>query len=96
MCFTLGASIAELGTQPTSTRPASANDLIVSAFPTAGGLYTASAQLVPPKRRAIVGWIVGWLNLFVRFAPNRPLQSGDLLNQAGPDCWRVFHGVRPQ
>ncbi|KAH9976791.1 amino acid permease-domain-containing protein [Lactifluus volemus] len=31
MCFTLGSSIAE----------------IVSAFPTCGGLYTASAQLVP-------------------------------------------------
>lgn len=63
MCFTLGASIAE----------------IVSAFPTAGGLYTASArefkkahlvsvhlhntlisELVPPNRRAIVGWVVGW------------------------------------
>ncbi|KZS89352.1 APC amino acid permease [Sistotremastrum niveocremeum HHB9708] len=43
MCCTLGASIAE----------------IVSAFPTCGGLYTASAQLVPPKRRAIVGWVVG-------------------------------------
>ncbi|CDO68771.1 hypothetical protein BN946_scf184989.g37 [Trametes cinnabarina] len=47
MCFTLGASIAE----------------IVSAFPTCGGLYTASAQLVPRKHRAIVGWVVGWLNI---------------------------------
>ncbi|KAL7278701.1 hypothetical protein ACG7TL_007703 [Trametes sanguinea] len=47
MCFTLGASIAE----------------IVSAFPTCGGLYTASAQLVPKKHRAIVGWVVGWLNI---------------------------------
>ncbi|RPD63325.1 APC amino acid permease [Lentinus tigrinus ALCF2SS1-6] len=47
MCFTLGASIAE----------------IVSAFPTCGGLYTASAQLVPRKQRAIVGWVVGWLNI---------------------------------
>ncbi|QRV98349.1 amino acid permease [Ceratobasidium sp. AG-Ba] len=52
MCFTLGASIAE----------------IVSAFPTAGGLYTASAQLVPPKRRAIVGWVVGWLNMLGQVA----------------------------
>ncbi|KAF8508070.1 amino acid/polyamine transporter I [Gautieria morchelliformis] len=49
MCFTLGASIAE----------------IVSAFPTNGGLYTASAQLVPRKHRAIVGWVVGWLNILV-------------------------------
>ncbi|OBZ74608.1 putative amino-acid permease C15C4.04c [Grifola frondosa] len=47
MCFTLGASIAE----------------IVSAFPTCGGLYTASAQLCPPKHRALVGWVVGWLNI---------------------------------
>ncbi|KZT03254.1 APC amino acid permease [Laetiporus sulphureus 93-53] len=47
MCFTLGSSIAE----------------IVSAFPTCGGLYTASAQLCPPRYRPIVGWIVGWLNL---------------------------------
>ncbi|TBU31280.1 APC amino acid permease [Dichomitus squalens] len=47
MCFTLGSSIAE----------------IVSAFPTCGGLYTASAQLVPRNQRAIVGWVVGWLNI---------------------------------
>ncbi|KAG9079625.1 hypothetical protein FS749_008357 [Ceratobasidium sp. UAMH 11750] len=52
MCFTLGASIAE----------------IVSAFPTAGGLYTASAQLVPPSKRAIVGWVVGWLNMLGQVA----------------------------
>lgn len=47
MCFTLGSSIAE----------------IVSAFPTCGGLYTASAQLVPVRHRARVGWVVGWLNI---------------------------------
>ncbi|KAH8112046.1 APC amino acid permease [Phellopilus nigrolimitatus] len=52
MCFTLGASIAE----------------IVSAFPTCGGLYTASAQLCPPKRRAVVGWVVGWLNILGQVA----------------------------
>ncbi|CAE6476917.1 unnamed protein product [Rhizoctonia solani] len=52
MCFTLGASIAE----------------VVSAFPTAGGLYTASAQLVPPSQRAIVGWVVGWLNMLGQVA----------------------------
>lgn len=28
-----------------------------------GGLYSASAYLVPKKYRAPVGWIVGWLNL---------------------------------
>ncbi|KAI0092325.1 amino acid permease [Irpex rosettiformis] len=52
MCFTLGASIAE----------------IVSAFPTCGGLYTASAQLCPKKHRAIVGWVVGWLNILGQVA----------------------------
>ncbi|CAL1698314.1 unnamed protein product [Somion occarium] len=52
MCFTLGSSIAE----------------IVSAFPTCGGLYTASARLCPPKHRAIVGWIVGWLNILGQVA----------------------------
>ncbi|KAI0052484.1 APC amino acid permease [Auriscalpium vulgare] len=52
MCFTLGASIAE----------------IVSAFPTCGGLYTASAQLVPKRHRPIVGWVVGWLNILGQVA----------------------------
>ncbi|KAF8154125.1 APC amino acid permease [Crassisporium funariophilum] len=52
MCFTLGASIAE----------------IVSAYPTCGGLYTASAQLVPKKHRARVGWLVGWLNILGQIA----------------------------
>ncbi|ORY82902.1 amino acid permease [Leucosporidium creatinivorum] len=47
MCFCLGTSIAE----------------IVSAYPTNGGLYSASAYLVPRKYRSIVGWVVGWLNL---------------------------------
>jgi hypothetical protein len=51
MCFALAASIAE----------------IVSAFPTSGGLYTASAQLVPRKYRGRVGWIVGWLNILGEF-----------------------------
>lgn len=52
MCFTLGSSIAE----------------IVSAFPTCGGLYTASAQLVPKRHRPIVGWLVGWLNILGQVA----------------------------
>jgi len=52
MCFTLGSSIAE----------------IVSAFPTCGGLYTASAQLVPKRYRARVGWVVGWLNILGQIA----------------------------
>lgn len=52
MCFTLGASIAE----------------IVSAFPTCGGLYTASAQLCPKHMRARVGYVVGWLNILGQIA----------------------------
>ncbi|KZO89851.1 APC amino acid permease [Calocera viscosa TUFC12733] len=52
MCFTLGSSIAE----------------IVSAFPTCGGLYSASVMLVPKKSRARVGWVVGWLNILGQVA----------------------------
>lgn len=52
MCFTLGTSIAE----------------IVSAYPTNGGLYSASAYLVPKPYKAIVGWVVGWLNLLGQVA----------------------------
>ncbi|KAG6911061.1 hypothetical protein DXG01_004576 [Tephrocybe rancida] len=52
MCFTLGSSIAE----------------IVSAFPTCGGLYTASARLTPKAYRARVGWVVGWLNILGQIA----------------------------
>ncbi|GAA6059145.1 hypothetical protein JCM10212_003892 [Sporobolomyces blumeae] len=52
MCFCLGTSIAEL----------------VSAYPTNGGLYSASAYLVPKKYRSIVGWTVGWLNLMGQVA----------------------------
>ncbi|GAA6039817.1 hypothetical protein JCM8097_004236 [Rhodosporidiobolus ruineniae] len=47
MCFCLGSSIAEL----------------VSAYPTNGGLYSASVYLVPKRHRALMGWTVGWLNL---------------------------------
>lgn len=47
MCFTLGASIAE----------------IVSAFPTCGGMYTAAGRLVPPKHRPIVSPKVLSMNL---------------------------------
>ncbi|KAI5479091.1 amino acid transmembrane transporter [Pseudohyphozyma bogoriensis] len=36
---------------------------IVSAYPTNGGLYSASAYLVPGHWKAPVGWVVGWLNL---------------------------------
>ncbi|KAJ7079952.1 APC amino acid permease [Mycena belliarum] len=33
-----------------------------------GGLYTASAQLTPRRYRAIVGWVVGWLNILGQIA----------------------------
>ncbi|EPQ29553.1 uncharacterized protein PFL1_02772 [Pseudozyma flocculosa PF-1] len=47
-CFNmcLGLSIAEL----------------VSAYPSAGGLYSASGLLVPRGQRAWVAWLTGWLN----------------------------------
>ena len=52
MCAYIGASIAE----------------IVSAFPTCGGLYTASAQLCPPKRRAVVSlFFLGTTLLFLLY-----------------------------
>ncbi|KAJ8074764.1 polyamine transporter tpo5 [Marasmius tenuissimus] len=38
------------------------------AYPTCGGLYTASAQLTPKKYRARVGWLVGWLNILGQIA----------------------------
>nr|XP_031858496.1 uncharacterized protein CI109_006141 [Kwoniella shandongensis]KAA5525568.1 hypothetical protein CI109_006141 [Kwoniella shandongensis] len=52
MNLSLGASIAE----------------IVSAYPTAGGLYTASAELVPRAYRPIVGWVTGYLNILGQIA----------------------------
>ena len=52
MCMCLGTSIAEL----------------VSAYPTNGGLYSASAYLVPRKYKAITGWCVGWMNLLGQVA----------------------------
>lgn len=52
MCFTLGCSIAE----------------IISAYPTSGGLYMASASLCPKRFRAPVGWVVAWLNILGQIA----------------------------
>lgn len=39
---------------------------ISSAFPTAGGLYYATAMLSPPKYKALLSWIVGWSNYLAR------------------------------
>ncbi|WAR52469.1 hypothetical protein PtB15_1B911 [Puccinia triticina] len=52
MCFGFGTSIAEL----------------VSAYPTSGGLYSASAYLVPRRYRPFVGFTVGWLNILGQIA----------------------------
>ncbi|ORY24059.1 amino acid/polyamine transporter I [Naematelia encephala] len=52
MNMSLGASIAE----------------IVSAYPTAGGIYTASAYLTPRAYRPIVGWVTGYLNILGQIA----------------------------
>ncbi|KAK4056357.1 polyamine transporter tpo5 [Microbotryomycetes sp. JL221] len=58
MCFCLGTAIAGImADNVTETAE------IVSAYPTNGGLYSASAYLVPRAYRPIVGWTVGWLNL---------------------------------
>lgn len=35
---------------------------LVSAYPSSGGLYSASGMLVPNKYRARVAWVTGWLN----------------------------------
>jgi len=51
-CFFIGASIAEL----------------VSAYPTSGGLYSASCYLVPAKYRGPVGYVTGWMNLLGQIA----------------------------
>ncbi|CAD6898722.1 unnamed protein product [Tilletia controversa] len=45
--FTLGLAIGEL----------------VSAYPSSGGLYSASGMLVPRKYRARVAWFTGYLNI---------------------------------
>lgn len=52
MCMFIAASVAEL----------------VSAFPTSGGLYSASAFLVPKKFKASVGFLVGWLSILGQIA----------------------------
>ena len=34
---------------------------IISAYPSSGGLYSASGLLVPRKYRAVTAWCTGWL-----------------------------------
>ena len=40
---------------------------ICSAYPTAGGLYFWTANLVPVKYKAIASWYTGWFNLVGQF-----------------------------
>lgn len=35
---------------------------LVSAYPTAGGIYFVTKHVVPPEHVAIWGWIIGWAN----------------------------------
>jgi len=36
---------------------------LVSAYPTAGGMYFVTKNVVPAKHAAIWSWIIGWCNL---------------------------------
>lgn len=36
---------------------------LVSAYPTAGGMYFVAKYVVPPKQVAIFAWVQGWCNL---------------------------------
>ncbi|EPE34332.1 hypothetical protein GLAREA_10026 [Glarea lozoyensis ATCC 20868] len=36
---------------------------LVSAYPTAGGMYFVTKSVVPPEHAALWAWVVGWLNL---------------------------------
>jgi amino acid transporter len=47
MAMCIGSSVAEL----------------VSAYPTAGGMYFVTKHVVPPDQVAIFAWIQGWCNL---------------------------------
>ncbi|KAK2763773.1 hypothetical protein FQN54_009390 [Arachnomyces sp. PD_36] len=47
MAMCIGSSVAEL----------------VSAYPTAGGMYFVTKHVVPPNQVAIFSWIQGWCNL---------------------------------
>lgn len=36
---------------------------LVSAYPTAGGMYFVTKNVVPPEHAAIWSWIIGWCNI---------------------------------
>jgi amino acid transporter len=35
---------------------------LVSAYPTAGGMYFVTKNVVPPEHAALIAWIMGWMN----------------------------------
>lgn len=35
---------------------------LVSAYPTAGGIYFVTKHVVPPEHVAIWAWVIGWAN----------------------------------
>ena len=35
---------------------------LVSAYPTAGGMYFVTKHVVPPEHVAIWAWVIGWSN----------------------------------
>ena len=35
---------------------------LVSAYPTAGGMYFVTKNVVPPKHSALWSWVIGWCN----------------------------------
>lgn len=35
---------------------------LVSAYPTAGGMYFVTKHVVPPEHVAIWAWVIGWCN----------------------------------
>lgn len=36
---------------------------LVSAYPTAGGMYFVTKNVVPDEHAAIWSWVIGWCNL---------------------------------
>ena len=36
---------------------------LVSAYPTAGGMYFVTRNVVPPEHAALWSWVIGWCNL---------------------------------
>ena len=75
MCFGFGTSIAELVSAYVSDLTYMYYSIFVfsdgylsTRQPTSGGLYSASAYLVPRRYRPFVGFTVGWLNILGQIA----------------------------